>query len=511
MFQLGAGGARYSGAACFMRAVMRVTGQEETVSSLGNKSIAGVGFMLRRQLAGKAIFIAGNIVLARLLSPQDFGAYAVIAFTLQFFATFADVGLGAALIQKKEDATNEEVATTFWIQQMLVLTVILLIFILSPILPVIYTSLSHETVWVVRTMAIAFIFTSLKTIPLIFMERSLEFRKIAAVELLEQVVFFSSAILFAWSGLQIWSFVYATILKEMTGCAAVYALSVWRPILSFRLESVRGLMRFGLPFQGNNLLNFVKEGVTPLLVGGISGAAGVGYVTWARSFAFTPLFVSESFGRVAFPAFSLIRDDRALLTSSVERSIRMMTLVLFPVTFIMAVFASDITRIFFSEKWMPGLGAFYLYCTSPIMIGMMLPMYSAILSLGRSGLLLRQTFILVVLEWGLGIPFVMMFGYTGIAINQPIITAIFFFIYRRVLFKEGVVPKIVHNVWRQLITALIAAAAIRLMALLVTVTVVTLPIFVAAGFVIFIGLMYVTGKKLVSEFKDNLAVIISGV
>lgn len=489
---------------------MRVPEQEETVSSIGNKSVAGVGFMLRRQLAGKAIFIAGNIVLARLLSPQDFGAYALVAFTLQFFASFADVGLGAALIQKKEDSTNEEVATTFWIQQILVLTVIFLIFVLSPLLPGMYTSLSRETVWVVRTMALAFIFTSLKTIPLIFMERALEFRKIAAVELLEQVVFFSTAILCAWSGLQIWSFVYATILKEMIGCATVYALSVWRPVLSFRLESVRGLMRFGLPFQGNNLLNFVKEGVTPLLVGGMSGAAGVGYVTWARSFAFTPLFISESFGRVAFPAFSLIRDDRLLLTSSVERSIRMMTLVLFPVTFMMAVFAPDITRIFFSEKWMPGLGAFYLYCTSPLMIGMMLPMYSAILSLGRSGLLLRQTCVLVVLEWGLGIPFVMMFGYTGIAINQPVITAIFFFIYRRVLFKEGVAPNIVHNVWRQLVSALIAAAVVRSLALQFTVNIVTLPIFVAAGFMLFAGLMYVSGKKLVSEFKDNLAIILSG-
>ncbi len=490
---------------------MKTTGQEETVSNLGDKSVAGVGFMLRRQLAGKAIFIAGNIVLARLLSPRDFGAYALIAFTLQFFASFADVGLGAALIQKKEDATVEEVATIFWIQQVLVLIVILLIFILSPILPMIHMSLSQDNVWVVRTMAFAFVFTSLKTIPLIFMERSLEFRKIAAVELLEQTIFFSSAILFAWSGLQIWSFVYATILKEMTGCATVYVLSAWRPLLSFRFESVRALMRFGLPFQGNNLLNFIKEGVTPLLVGGISGATGVGYVTWARTFAFTPLFVSESFGRVAFPAFSLIRDNRALLTSSVERSIRMMTLVLFPVTFIMAVFAADITRIYFSEKWMPGLGAFYLYCTSPLMIGMMLPMYSAILSLGRSGLLLRQTFVLVLLEWGLGVPFVMLFGYTGIAINQPIITAIFFIVYRRVLAKEGVVLKIVHSVWRQLITACIAAAAIRAMALLFTVTAVTLPIFVAAGFVLFAGLMHVTGKKFVSEFKDNLAIILSGV
>lgn len=484
---------------------------DDSASSLSKRSVAGVGFMLRRQLAGKAIFIVGNIALARLLSPQDFGAYAVIMFTLQFFATFADVGLGAALIQKKDAATAEEATTTFWIQQALVLSVIALIFVLSPLLPHFYKSLPPDTVWQFRVMAFAFIFTSLKTIPMIYMERNLEFRKIAFVELLEQAVFFASAIIFAWSGLHIWSFVYATILREISGCVVVHLLSVWRPSLSFRLEAVRELVKFGLPFQCNNLLNYVKEGVTPLIVGGISGAAGVGYVTWARTFAFTPLFISESFGRVAFPAFSKIRDDRALLTSALERSMRMMTLVLFPITFIMAVFAPDITRIFFTVKWLPGLDAFYLYCTSPLMIGMMLPMYSAILSLGRSGLLLRLTFLLVLLEWGLGIPFVMAFGYTGIAMNQPVITTIFFFVYRRMLSREGVVPAIVDSVWRQLLAALVAAVSIRLLAASGTVTVVTLPLYVAAGFSLFAGLMFITGKKLVTEFKDNLAIIFAGV
>lgn len=482
---------------------------EDPVITLGRKSIAGVGFMLRRQMAGKALFIVGNIVLARLLSPQDFGAYAVIVFTLQFFASFADVGLGAALIQKQE-VTPEEVSTTFWIQQLLVLAVIAVVLVLTPILPHITSMVPSEAVLELQIVALAFLFTSLKTIPLIFMERSLEFQKIAGVEFCEQLVFFSFAILFAWSGLHVWSFVYATILRELTGCVIVYALSDWRPKTFFRPNSVQGLIHFGLPFQGNNFLNLIKEGVTPLFVGSMTGAMGVGYVTWARTFAFIPLFVSESFGRVAFPAFSKICDDRVLLTSALERSIRMITLVLFPVTLMMAAFASDITRIFFSEKWLPGLGAFYLYCTSPLMIGIMLPMYSAILSLGRSGLLLRLSIILVILEWGLGIPFIVLFGYTGVALNQPIIIAIFFLIYRRMLSREGITLKIVRNIWRQLLTALVAVSVMRVLAFAVDVTVVTLPLLVFSGLLLFAGMMFINGKTLVMEFKENLAIIFAG-
>lgn len=481
--------------------------QLKEIDELKRRSVTGFGVMLRRQVAVKVLFVAGNVLLARILAPQVFGAYAIIAFALQFFSSFADVGLGAALIQSKNEPTNQELSTTFWIQQGLVTFIFLAIFAVAPYVQYIYPTLPSESKWVMRSMAIGFFFTSLKTIPMILMEKKLDFRKIALIEITEQVVFYTCAVMFALTGFQIWSFVFATIVREIAGAVMTYTLVTWRPSCTFQPEAISRLVTFGIPFQLTNFLNFIKEGVTPLFVGYFSGAIGVGYVTWARTFAFVPMVFSESYGRVAFPAYSAIQYNRELLRDAVEKSVRMMTFVLFPITMLMAAFAPEIIRIFFTEKWLPGLGAFYLFSAAPLLIGLTLPMSSVILSLGKSGILLKMSVLLVLLEWGLGVPFVMIFGYTGIALNQPLIHGIYFFLYRHILKKEGIRPLLAENIWRQFLAALMATATIRMIAILLPINIFTIPLLTLAGLILFLYLMNWIGNKLLMEFKSHIVTV----
>lgn len=476
--------------------------QPEHIEELKQKSVAGFGYLLRRQVIVKIIFLLGNVVLARLLAPSVFGTYAIIAFVMQFFSSFADVGLGAALIQKKNHPTAEELSTTFWAQQILVCLLIGIVFAVAPLVKLLYTALDAEMIWVIRMMALGFLFSSLKTLPLILMERQLDFRRIAWIEIVEQLLFYTAAIVLALLGYKVWSFVLATILREFSGMLIAYARSTWRPSCLFRLASISDMIRFGFPFQGNNFLNFVKEGVTPIFVGLYSGSAGVGFITWARTFAFVPLVFSESFGRVAFPAFSAIQHDRMLLREAVERSVRMMSFVLLPGTLLMVAFAPEITQVFFTEKWVPGIWAFYLYCTTPLMISVMLPMYSAILSMGKSAVLLKMTVLLVLLEWGLGIPFVIQFGFTGIALNQPIITGIYFFIYRRILKTEGITVALLESIRWQFVGALLTVAITRGVAFFLPVNAFTLPMLCFGGMLIFAGLMWLASERMVAELRS---------
>ena len=109
------------------------------------------------------------------------------------------------------------------------------------------------------------------------------------------------------------------------------------------------------PISGQYLLGFIKDAVTPLFVVTYAGAAAVGYVNWAKNFALAPLMLSESFGRVAFPAFSRIQEDREFLAKAVESSIRCMTLVMFPFTALMVALGPEIVHVVFTNKWLPGL------------------------------------------------------------------------------------------------------------------------------------------------------------
>lgn len=469
---------------------------------LKKKSLKGMSALFARQILVKVIFFAGNIILARLLVPEVFGIYAIVQFVVQFFSTFGDVGIGAALIQKKGELSQEELSTTFWLQQMLVWLVVGAVVLAAPLALKVYPTLPHVGVWLIRAMAVSFLFSSLKTIPAILMERNIDFKRIAWVDVTENLAFQAVAISCAFMGYGVWSFILAAITRALLGAVIIYALSPWRPSFNFRYESVKGLVRFGLPYQGNQVLIFVKDAVTPLFVGAYVGSAAVGYVNWARNAAYAPLILSDSFGRVAFPVFSKFQGDKELLTRTVERSIRIMTLILMPVTALIVSLAPEIIHVVFTDKWMPGINAFYLFCISPACVGIFLPLDSAILALGQSRILLIKIFALIIIEWGCSIPFVIYFGFTGVAMVQPIVTVLFTYINSIILKKYNIHPKIFINISYQLISAIITGIFIKYVAQYFYADIKSLVLLVLVNFMIFYGIIYLINKKLLFELFD---------
>lgn len=474
----------------------------DSFQELKKKSLAGMGALFVRQILVKVIFFAGNIVLARILAPEIFGIYAIVNFIVTFFSTFGDVGIGAALIQKKGELSQEELSTTFWLQQMLVWSVVAIAIAAAPLALKVYPTLPPVGVWLIRSMALSFLLSSLKTIPAILMERSIDFKRIAWVDITENLAFQAVAISCAFMGFGVWSFILAAITRALLGAIIIFSLSPWRPSLQYRFESVHGLVRFGLPYQSNQVLNFMKDAVTPLFVGAYVGAAAVGYLNWARNLAFAPLMLSDSFGRVAFPAFARLQDDKEILARTIERSIRVLTLLMCPTTAIMVALGPEITHAVFTNKWLPGMNAYYLYCFTPLFIGITMPMATAILSLGRSQSILVMTFILIGIEWGVGVPAILKFGFTGIAVTQPISYILFAGIYRYVLNKHGVKIKLVPNVMVQFIFSAILCVVLEFVKGLFDVTISNIVFMTIMAFLIFISSVFLFSKSLFLEFKQ---------
>jgi O-antigen/teichoic acid export membrane protein len=477
----------------------------DAFQKLKKKSLSGMGALFVRQILVKVIFFIGNIVLARLLAPQVFGLYAIASFVVQFFSTFGDVGIGAALIQKRGELSREELSTTFWLQQILVWLVVVVIFAVAPLALKVYATLPLVGVWLIRAMAVSFLFSSLKTIPAILMERNIDFKRIAWVDITENLAFQVVAISGALMGLEAWSFILAAITRALLGALMIFAVSPWRPAFIFRFSSVKGLVQFGLPYQGNQILSFIKDAVTPLFVGVYAGAAAVGYVNWARNFAFAPLLISESFGRVAFPAFSRLQGDRELLARTVERSIRMMTLVLFPITAIMFALGPELTHVVFTDKWMPGIHVFYLYCMSPGGIGIFLPLYSAILSLGNTRILLFISLWLIAMEWGMGVYFVIHYGFTGVAFTQLILVPLCTCVYVLVLRRNKIHVTILSNIGWQLAAAVLIIAVISLIKTHFNPDVIGIGILASLAGLIYLTFIRLSKRTLLDEFREYLS------
>lgn len=471
-------------------------------NELKRKSLAGMGAIFVRQVLVKFIFFVGNIVLARMLVPEVFGIYVIVQFVVQFFSTFGDVGIGAALIQKRGELSREELSTTFWLQQVLVWAVVVVVVLVAPIALRLYPTFPPVGVWLIRAMSLSFLFSSLKTIPAILMEREIDFNRIAWVDIIENLAFQGVAITGAFLDWGTWSFVVAAVARGFLGAVLIYSLSSWRPSFYCRFESVKGLLRFGLPYQGSQILSFIKDAVTPLFVGAYAGAAAVGYLNWARNFAFVPLVLSEAFGRVAFPVFSKLQADREFLGRTVDRSIRVLTFVMLPVTAVLIVLGPEITHFFYTDKWVPALDAFYLFSITPLMMGITLPMFSGILSLGNSKILLMMNLVLIFIEWGLGVFFVLEVGFVGISATQPISYLFFTLVYRYILRKHGINVNILKNVSGNILATTLMAITLWYLKGTFISSIYGIVLFSFMGVFIYCLLSFLLNKKIFDESLD---------
>lgn len=434
--------------------------QCDDTDSLRVKSVRSVFTLVGRHAAVQGLGFFSTIILARLLVPDAFGLYAIVLFVTQFISSFSEMGLTAALL-RKDHLTDADTSSAFWFQGALAAVTCLLLLLAAPLVVHLYPALPADGEGLLRAIAIAFFLTSLRTVPVMLMERGLLFQRVALLDIAENVVFHLLAIVLALNGFGAWSFGYAALGKAVAGLLTAYRLEPWRPRIIFDVDSIRSLLPFGMTFQLKDILGFMREALTPVYVAALLGAGAVGYLGWARSFAFAPLVFPESLGRVAFPAFSRIRGDRVLLAKAIESAIRAITFVMFPVVAIMVAFAPDLVRIIFTDKWLPALPAFYFFCLSPAGIGIFLPLHSAFIAAGTATTLLRLVFVITVIEWTLGIVLTTVWGFVGVAMTQVVTVPLFTVLNWLLLQRMDIRVKVVENVAMQLIISFGIAGLLR--------------------------------------------------
>src|SRR3972149_6338160 len=154
--------------------------------------------------------LIANLVLTVLLSPAVFGMYITVLSIIALLNYFSDIGLAASLVQKKE-ISDEDVATTFTVQQLMILAIIAVGFLATNFIQNFY-KLPTEGVYLYWALLISFFLSSLKTIPSIFLERRVQFQKIVFVGVIENTIFYITVIVLGLLGFSLRSFTIAVIL-----------------------------------------------------------------------------------------------------------------------------------------------------------------------------------------------------------------------------------------------------------------------------------------------------------
>lgn len=327
---------------------------EINLETVKRKAVKGIVALTGRTLILRVISFVAQGLLWAFLEPEHFGAFLLVSATVNFLSYFADIGLGAALIQKKEKPTQEDFKTVFTVQEILVVSISVILLLFSPVL-VRTHNLSQDGLHLLYALTIAFFLASLKNIPSIILERKLEFGKFIIPQVLEDLVYNVVVVYLAWKGLGLTSFTWAVLARGVIGVIAIYILQPWKPGVAFSKKSLKNLLGFGIPYQINNFLATLKDDGLTIVLGGILGSAGLGILGVAQRASQYPLrFFMDTVTKVTFPAFSRMQDDKEQLERGVTRSVFFICALVFPsLVGLVVLFPAIIEIIPRYQKWEP--------------------------------------------------------------------------------------------------------------------------------------------------------------
>jgi O-antigen/teichoic acid export membrane protein len=483
----------------------------EILDTLKAKAVRGVFTLTFRRLVLKIIDTIGIITLARLLSQESFGVFGIVSFVVfTFLSFFSDVGFGAALIQK-EEVSDDDLKTTFTIQQGLVTALLVIAWLVAPWVGQFY-NLGDSGAWLVRILSLSLFITSFKTIPSIMLERKLRFELLIIPEIIETIAYNAIAIYMAFHGFGVWSLVIAVIVRTVLGAIALNVIAPWKIGWKVARQSARELLHFGVPFQLNSVLALIKDNITPTIIAVWYGPAAVGFVNVAQNISSRPMEISTIVSRITFPTYSRIQGDKERLKRWIEKSIHLMSVVYFPAIIGLIVTASPILQFLYadkSDKWLPALPTLLWFLVAAIPVVITTTYTNAIYATGHPKIVLALMFLYTTLTWGIGLPMIHYFGYVGIAVTVCVITYLTFPLVLYALRKVVIVDTF-GMVWRPFVASLIMGGLVYVLRVSFVDGLWSLIAAIFAGLIIYSGVLYIIdGKYLKAELRGLIVSLLS--
>ena len=472
-----------------------------TLQTVKQRAVRGVLALTGRTFFLQAVSFVSIFLLTIFLEPAQFGIFFLVSAVINFFTYFSDVGLAAALIQKKGEVTQEELRTTFTIQQSLVLVLLLLVFFLTPVFQGWY-SFSQESVLLLWALGFSFFLSSLKTVPSVLLERRLDFNRLVIPQIVETLLFNIVVVYLAWRGFGITSFTIAVLVRGFSGLIMIYILQPWMPGFAFARNPLRRLLRFGLPYQANTFLAVVKDDGITMALGGILGPAGIGLLGWAQKWAFAPLrFFMDQVIKVTFPAFSRMQDDPEELSRAVSKSILFVSFFVFPSLVGLILVAPLLIEVIPKyEKWQPAILALSLYGISSAWAAVTTPLTNLLNAIGRITTTLRLMIMWTTLTWIFVPVLAMIYGINGAAAGAAIVgtsSAIAIFIVRRYVRFD-----LIGSVAKPILATLLMGLVVLLLRSVLASSGVSVILLIISGVAAYVAAtFFLVGPSIVADFR----------
>ncbi len=334
------------------------------MKNLRTKAVRASGWVLGSNVISQAISFCFGIALARFLMPDDFGLIAMVMVFTGLASLLSDVGLGAALIQKK-DANKLHFNSVFWLNISFGCSLFVLLFLSSTWISVFYGRV--EVGYICRALSITFIISALALVPRTIFMKGLQFKYIALAELVSMIVSGVIAVFMAVNDFGYWSLVTLKLSQVLVSTMLIWSFSAWRPTPCFSWHAIRELFGFSASIFGTNFLQYVTTNIDKLLLGRMLGGDVLGVYDKAQSMMLFPLRnISHVMGSVMFPSMSLVQTDTVRVKKIYLRSTQSIALLTFPMMTGLFVVADSFVLGVLGPHWTEIIPVLRIFCIAGV-------------------------------------------------------------------------------------------------------------------------------------------------
>lgn len=355
--------------------------------SLKQRAVKGVAWTAIDQATYIGLNFVIGVILARMLSPEEFGLLAMIAVFNAIAQAFLDSGFGAALIRKPEIQESDR-STAFYFNIIAGVVLFGVLFLAAPLIAQFYKQ--PILTGLVRWEGFLLVIAGFNIVQQAQLTRDLRFKAKAIIRASSTLLSGLAGIAAAFKGAGVWSLVIMHIAFNAVSLVMLWVFSPWRPRSGWSRDSFRYLWGFGSKMLASSVIDRIYGQIYPMVIGKFFSAASLGQYSRASQYAQLPSHtVTNVLQQVTFPVLSKMQDDNERLGVNYRRILRFSAFVVFPVMLLMAALAKPMVVVLVTDKWLPCVPYLQLICLA----SMWFPVHAINLNLlqvkGRSDLFLR--------------------------------------------------------------------------------------------------------------------------
>lgn len=328
--------------------------------SLKQKATSGIVWSAFQKYSTMGIQFISGIILARLLTPYDYGCIGMLSIFMILAGTFIDGGFGSALIQKKQPTQTDYSTIFFWNMGMSALMYIVLYFSANSIanfykIPILSS--------VLKVQGLVLFTNAFNIIQSNQLRKTINFKAIAIVSIITSIVSLGITIILAYQGFGVWSLVAQNFAVSIIPAVIFWFYVKWRPSWVFSLQSFKELFGFGFYMFLSNIVNNFCKRITGLLIGKIYSPITLGYYSKAMSTeTLASHGISSVMSQVSYPLYAQVKDDKMVLANMIRRLTMTISYLTFPLMAILMLCAKPLFVLLYSDRWLASVPYFQVLC-----------------------------------------------------------------------------------------------------------------------------------------------------